>query len=308
MNFYKVLLLLIALLISTGFAQTNKVLIINSDSNVYKYQENASEFKKVLEKNAYQWTEFDLSRHAGESDDDIKRLIQKDTTQLIYCIGTRAYSLMRTIANGKKLLFSSAINWRRLGIGTDTYGVASELSPSQEISLLRYFFPSVKKIGIIYNEKFSQEYLETVKQDAKTLGVEIIGQPIETEQGVYDALDNIFSKIDILWIIPDPIVLSSNTTIQKIFAVAKQNQKPVYAYSDVFIEEGAVLAISADIATIGRQSANLIMMVDNHKLPAGTVQIPAGSTVTLNKCSVDELHVNFNQDALDSVNQLVNCK
>jgi putative ABC transport system substrate-binding protein len=88
---------------------------------------------------------------------------------------------------------------------------------------------------------------------------------------------------------------------------ARQQKKPVYAYSDVFIEQGAVLAISADFATIGRQSANLALMTDKDKVPEGTVQNPAGSTVTLNKCTVDALQLKFNQDALDSVNKIVGC-
>jgi len=75
----------------------------------------------------------------------------------------------------------------------------------------------------------------------------------------------------------------------------------------VFIEQGAVLAISADLATIGRQSASLALMVDKDKVPEGTVQNPAGSTVTLNKCALDALRLHFNQDALDSVNKIVEC-
>ncbi|MGZ5599798.1 MAG: ABC transporter substrate binding protein, partial [Methylobacter sp.] len=103
------------------------------------------------------------------------------------------------------------------------------------------------------------------------------------------------------------IVLGSKASVQQIFQSAQQQKKPVYAYSDVFIEQGAVLAISADIATIGRQSANLALMIDKDKLPEGRVQSPAGSTVTLNKCVLDDLRLKFNQDALDSVNKIVGC-
>jgi putative ABC transport system substrate-binding protein len=308
MNVYKVLLLLTALLLSNGLlAQPNKVLIINSDNSIYRYQENANEFKKILSQNGYQWSEFDIASHATSSDEELKQIIQKDTAPLIYCIGTKAYSLVRDIAKGKKLLFSAAINWRKLNIGADTYGVANELSPSQEVSLLRYFFPSIKKIGLLYTDKFSREYVEAIKQESAKLKVEIVSQAIETEEEISGSLDNLLAKVDIFWIISDPVVLNNKESVQKIFEVAKQHKKPVYAYSDVFIEQGAILAISADVATIGRQSANFVMMIDNHKLPAGTVQIPAGSTVTLNKCAVDALQLNFNQDALDSVNQIKNC-
>lgn len=305
-NFYKVLILLTVFWVSVGFAQASKVLIVNSDNTVYRYEKIATEFKKVLQQNTYQWTEFNLDSHA-DAEAELKQLIQQENPPLIYCIGSKAYSLARNVAQNKKLLFSAAINWQRLGIGEGAYGIANELSSAQEISLLRYFFPTLKTIGLLYNNKFSREYVETIKKDALALGINIISQSINNEQEIGEALNELLPKIDMFWIISDPIVLSSKESVRQIFQATQQQKKPVYAYSDVYIEQGAVLAISADIATIGRQSAGLAMMMDKDKVPAGTVQSPAGSSVTLNKCTLDALKLNFNQDALDSVNKIVGC-
>ncbi|MCK9398121.1 MAG: hypothetical protein M0Q44_21355 [Methylobacter sp.] len=305
-NFCKALILLTVFFVSAGFAQASKVLIVNSDNTVYRYEKIATEFKKVLQQNGYQWTEFNLDRHAND-EEELKQLIQQENPAFIYSIGTKAYSLARIHAHNRKLLFSAVINWRRLDIGEGTYGVANELSSAQEISLLRYFFPTIKKIGLLYNDKFSREYVETIKKDALSLGINIIAQSVNDQQDIDEALNELLPKIDMFWIISDPIVLSSKESVQQIFQAAQQQKKPVYAYSDVFIEHGAVLAISADIATIGRQSASLAMMMDKDKVPAGTVQAPAGSTITLNKCALDALQLKFNQDALDSVNKIVGC-
>ncbi|MGZ5011042.1 MAG: ABC transporter substrate-binding protein [Methylobacter sp.] len=305
-NFCRVLILLTIFLVSTGFAQSNKILIINSDNSVFRYETISIEFKKVLQQNAYQWIEFNLNSHV-DVEVKLKQLIQQENPELIYCIGTKAYSLARNHADNRKLLFSAAINWRRLDIGEGTYGVANELSPAQEISLLRYFFPAIKNIGLLYNDKFSREYVETIKKDALALGINVVNQPINDAQEISNALNGLLPKIELFWIISDPVVLSSKASVQQIFQSAHQQKKPVYAYSDVYIEQGAVMAISADLATIGRQSANLALMMDKDKLPEGTVQSPAGSTVTLNKCALDALQLGFNQDALDSVNKIVEC-
>lgn len=305
-NFCKVLILLTAFWVSAGFAQASKVLIVNSDNAVYRYETIATEFKKVLQQNAYQWGEFNLDSHAN-AEAELKEFIRKENPALIYCIGTKAYLLARSVAPNKKLLFSAAINWQRLNIGEGTYGIANELSSAQEISLLRYFFPTIKTIGLLYNDKFSREYVETIKKEALALGINIINQPINDAQEISEALNELLPKIDMFWIISDPIVLSSKESVQQIFESAQQQKKPIYAYSDVFIEQGAVLSISADIATIGRQSAGLAIMVDKDKVPGVTVQSPAGSTVTLNKCALDALQLKFNQDALDSVNEVVGC-
>jgi putative ABC transport system substrate-binding protein len=305
-SFCKILLLLTAFLVNTGFAQANKVLIVNSDNSVFRYETIAVEFKKVLQQNAYQWTEFNLNSYI-DAEVKLKQLIQQENPELIYCIGTKAYSLARNHAHNGKLLFSAAINWRRLDIGEGTYGVANELSPEQEISLLRYFFPAVNNIGLLYNAKFSREYVETIKKDALALGINIVNQPINDAQEISDALNELLPKIDMFWMISDPVVLSSKASVQQIFQAAQQHKKPVYAYSDVYIEQGAVMAVSADLATTGRQSASLALMIDKDKVPEGTVQSPAGSTVTINKCALEALRLGFNQDALDSVNKIVEC-
>jgi putative ABC transport system substrate-binding protein len=305
-GFCKILILLTAFLVSTSFAQSNKVLIINSDNSIFRYETIAVEFKKVLQQNAYQWTEFNLNSHI-DAEVKLKQLIQQENPELIYCIGTKAYSLARNHAHNGKLLFSAAINWRRFGIDEGTYGVANELSPAQEISLLRYFFPAIKNIGLLYNDKFSREYVESIKKDALALGINIVNQPINDVQEISDVLDELLPKIEMFWMISDPVVLSSKASVQQIFQAAQQHKKPVYAYSDVYVEQGAVMAISADLATIGRQSASLALMIDKGNVPEGTVQSPAGSTVTLNKCALDALRLSFNQDALDSVNKIVEC-
>jgi putative ABC transport system substrate-binding protein len=307
LNLYKICLLLSALLGHAALAQTTKILIINSDDSVYKYQEIASEFKKMLPQPTYAWTEFNIASYPDDAEDKLKQLVEQSPVDLIYCIGTKAYSLARQVAETKKLLFAATINWRRLGISANSYGVANELAPAQEVSLLRYFFPRVKKIGLLYNDAFSRQYIDTIKQETASLGVSIVSQTIDAENDIRPALLALLPKVDIFWIISDPVLLSSHTAVQSIFDIAKQQQKPVYAYSDVFIEQGAALTISADMATIGRQSANLVSMITDQKLSAGMVQIPAGSTITLNKCLLDSLPIELNQDALDSVNQLINC-
>lgn len=305
-NFCKFLILLSLFWVNAGLAQSSKILIVNSDTAVYRYEKIANEFKKVLQQNTYQWVEFNVDTHA-DTEAELKQLIQQENPALIYCIGTKAYSLAQSYASNRKLLFSAAINWRRLNITEKTYGVANELSTAQEISLLRYFFPAVKTIGLFYNDKFSREYVETIKKDALALGINIVNQPINDAQEISDALNELLPMIDMFWIIPDPVVLSSKESVQQIFKSAQQQKKPVYAYSEVFIEQGAIMAISADIATIGRQSGSLALMIEKDKVPAGTVQSPAGSTITLNKCIVDTLHLNFNRDALDSVNKILGC-
>jgi putative ABC transport system substrate-binding protein len=74
------------------------------------------------------------------------------------------------------------------------------------------------------------------------------------------------------------------------------------------VRYGASLVVAADTPTIGRQAANLAQSILRHEPIAEAVQAPAGSHITLNVCQLGKLKASYNEDALDSVNQLLECR
>ncbi len=306
--FYKSIILFTLLWTHFALAQTGKVLIVNSDNAVFRYEAIAAEFKKNLQLNDYQWTEITIEKNAV-ADDVLNQLIQEDKHGLIYCLGSEAFSLVDKYAHNKKILFSGIINWQRMKIGEKTNGIANELSANHEMSLQHFFFPMFKNIGVIYSEAFSHEYIENLKKAAVSNGINLISVPDIAEDELSNELQELMPKIDMFWLISDPNVLNSKESVQQIFAAAKQYKKPVYAYSDVYIAQGALLSISIEPITIARQAAGLAIKMDtDDKTPGGVVQYPAGSLITLNKCVLDELKLKFNPDGLNSVYTIKGCK
>jgi putative ABC transport system substrate-binding protein len=312
MNFFKLLILLASLWVNTSFAQQNTILIVSTDGALQRYRQMATEFKSVLQKDNYQLTELNIKMDTdSEAESQLSQFIENEKPSFIYCIGAKAYLLAKDHTKDIPLLFSAAINWHRLAINDKTYGVANELSPEQELMILRDTFPSVKKIGLLFNNEMNHEYVQMIKQSAATLNIQIVEQSVDraiTKDEISAVLDDLLPTVDLFWIISDPVALDNKEFISQIFLSAKKHKKPVYAYSDVYIKYGAILAATADGATIGRQSANLITMLKNNRIPSERVQNPLGSEITLNLCTVEQLNIDINKYALDSVNKIVNCK
>ena len=65
------------------------------------------------------------------------------------------------------------------------------------------------------------------------------------------------------------------------------------------------MVISPDIPTIGRQAAGLADEVMADEEIEEKFQDPAGSAITLNMKVVEKYKLKLNEDALDSVNQLI---
>ena len=112
-------------------------------------------------------------------------------------------------------------------------------------------------------------------------------------------------KVDAVWLTSDPIVLANTDSIQTIFTQCELKKKSIFTYSSAFAEYGAVLMISADIPTIGRQAAELAKALLDNGEPTERLLLPAGSCIALNLKKITQYGIALNKDALDSVNEFI---
>lgn len=288
-------------------AQTKpKILILNSDSTVEKYRQAEDQFRQEIGDYAGRIVDIDLDQ--TEKPEEVAKVIGDENPDLIYSIGSKAYQLADQSRSQKPLLFSSVINWQRFQRGKNSYGVANELSLSQELSLLRYLLPNAHRIGVLYDPRYSRERVAEARAYAHEVELNLVEQTVNDVDELSGALDSLLPKVDVLWLIADPGVLADRPTIELIFKAGEQRKKPIYTYSDAFVRYGASLVVAADTPTIGRQAANLAESILRHEPIDDTVQAPAGSHITLNLCQLGKLKAPYNQDALDSVNQLLECR
>jgi putative ABC transport system substrate-binding protein len=302
-----------ALLLAAGLASGSalaqpqpRILIVNSDSTVEKYRETEAEFRHEIADYTGRIASIALDR--TERPEAVEQKIAAENPDLIYSIGSKAYQLASQSRKGKPVLFSSVINWQRFERGKDSYGIANELSLAQELSLLRYLLPGARRIGVLFDPNYSRERVAEARAYAAEVGLSLETQEVESADDLPDALDALLPKVDVLWLIADPGVLTDRDAIQGIFAAGERLRKPIYTYSDAYLSYGASLVVAADTPTIGRQAATLAESILRHERIADAVQTPAGSHITLNLCQLGKLKARYNLDALDSVNRLLECR
>lgn len=278
-----------------------KVLILNSDMSIANYSLAHTGFKSKLTTTK---DEIDLgSKWIDEA--KIGDTIHDIDPDVIYCIGSKAYLMAYKLAENKNLIFSSLVNWRRFPMGKNTYGIATELLPSMQLTIYRYFFPEINKIGVLYNKDYNKEWLDIAVKDAKDVRINIIGKSINKQDEIESALQGLLTKVDALWLIPDPVVMSKIESVEHIFNQSDKTGKPVFAYSEAFVDSGATFIISADILTTGIQAAGLAIEILSDQKSTKKVQTPAGSHITLNLKMIEKYKIKLNMESLDSVNQII---
>ena len=277
------------------------VIILNSDMSIYKYSLAQSELKSKI---THLKGEIDLgSKWIDEK--KIKKMILELDPDVIYCIGSKAYQMAYKLAGKRKIVFSLVINWRRHPIDKTTYGISNELLQGIQLMMYRYFFPEVNKIGILYSKTYNEEWFDDVVEKAKDVGISIIGKSISKPDKIESALKKLLPKVDALWLIPDPIVISDIESVNKLFGQCQAAGKPIFTYDKAFADLGATLIMSADIPTMTRQSAEIVFSILEGRKIEEQVQNTAGSHIILNMKKVEEYGLNLNIEALDSVNEIV---
>ncbi|MBC8460123.1 MAG: hypothetical protein H8D67_19220, partial [Deltaproteobacteria bacterium] len=81
--------------------------------------------------------------------------------------------------------------------------------------------------------------------------------------------------------------------------------KPILSYHDAFAEYGAVLIVSVDNPTTGRQAAAISREVLSGDVVKKKVQLPAGSHIILNLRKANKYGLKYGEMALSVVNQII---
>ena len=190
-------------------------------------------------------------------------------------------------------------------INNGTAPPPNELHPGVQLTLYRHVFPTIRKIGILYSSRYNREWFNNTLELSTGMGVEIVGKAVHKSMHVISSLKEMILDIDALWLVSDPVVMPDKDIINAIFNACETFHVPVFAYHDAFAEYGAMLIVSVDDPTIGRQAADVASEMLTDDMGEDKVQLPAGSRVVLNLQKVNAYGLLYNEEALSTVNQII---
>ncbi|MBF0100334.1 MAG: hypothetical protein HQK77_05430 [Desulfobacterales bacterium] len=291
---------LLSLSLMTWSNTIPKVLVLNSDATVDKYTIAQDEFSKEL---PCFIQKVDLSQ--DKKIKDIEKIIENNSVSIIYCIGVKACMSLHHYNRQEYIIFSSILNSFRLPMRSKTYGISNEILSGIQITLFRYIFPKINNIGVLYSEKYNQEWFDQVQLEADRLGIKVMGSPVSESKKTLSELKNLLSQIHAFWLISDPIITPNKESLLKIISTCDSVKIPIFSYNQIFAELGVTMTVSVDDQTIGRQAADIAKQIVLSKKIDEHVQFPAGSHIVLNLKKVNAYSLEYNKDALSSINTII---
>jgi len=283
-------------------AYAEDVIIVNSDESIGKYAKASRGFQIAPISITAKINLGNRQTHNNA----LQQLIRNRDPKLIYSIGSRAYMVARETNHNIPILFSSVLNWRRLPINQNIYGIANEVPSAYQLTMYRYFFPDIKTIGVIYSERYNREWVDLAVRHANDLGITLIVQAISTKADLNSTLEKLLPNVEALWLTADPMVLSSGKAVKTLFKYCDDRNIPVLTYNMTFIKYGATFVIAADPLTMGMQAAGLANDIISGTKIINSIQNPAGTQIGLSTKLISKYAIRLNEEALDSVNEIYN--
>jgi len=277
------------------------ILLVNTNRQIDRYNAAETSFAETMANNSIHTVDLGQDSQPIET---LQDLLNDEQFDAVYCIGAKALGSIDYLDPDMPVIFSSVLNWHRFNAQDNYNGIASEVAPKAQLTWFKYFFPEIKNIGVLYSSD-NQQRIQDADLPAEALALQLITQEINSETQLDNLAKALLTKVDALWLISDPSVLVSTEQAKRLFQMAHQANVPIFTYHSFFMDMGATLSITADLPTTGRQAALMLKKVLTQPNYKQRIQFSAGSSITLNIKKAEAYQLTLNEDALDSVDELI---
>lgn len=263
---YKIFLFVIVFLLGSIsweiiHARTPKILILTS-SDAAPYKETQEGFLQHLRKQGIQVDVEAYTLKDGTTPDALRALqgANKGEIDLIFTLGTSATasalenSMNIPIILGLVLRADKTINPRR------ATGVTLEFPLEIQVEMFRRIFPAARTIGVLYDPKDNQQTIDSAVKLFRKTGLRLDAQRVMVPQDLPAALDYMAKSVEVLWGIPDNLVLNAQTAKQ-ILLFSYRNRIPLVGISPEWVKSGALYSLEWDFRDIGAQCGDMALKV-----------------------------------------------
>lgn len=135
-------------------------------------------------------------------------------------------------------------------------GVPLDLSFSFQIQVLIQTFPKIRNVGVLFDPRYNRNFMDQAHQVAESLGITLIELGVGSQKEIPGVLRPVWSKLDILWLIPDRTIISE-AIIRYLSKESLLHNVALMGYNRFFLESGAAMAFVIDYEELGKRAAQL---------------------------------------------------
>ena len=259
--FFAIVFLLGSISLEIVQASTPKILILTS-SDAAPYKETREGFLQYLRKQGIQVDVEVYTLKDGTTPDALRALqgAKKREIDLIFTLGTSATVSALENSMNVPILFGLVLRADKTIKPGRATGVTLEFPLEIQVEMFRRILPAARIIGVLYDPKDNQQTIDSAVKLFQKTGLRLDAQRVMVPQDLPAALDYMAKNVDVLWGIPDNLVLNTRTAKQ-ILLFSYRNRIPLVGISPEWVKAGALYSLEWDFTDIGAQCGDMALKI-----------------------------------------------
>lgn len=232
---------------------------------------------------------------------DFKNKMQAFQPQAVFAAGTDALHMIQKAKPQIPVVFTNVPRGETSGMKSSNIGgIYLEIPFESQFSFLTAVLPKARKVGMLYSKDAGQSLAEDAKRVGNEYGLEIVARSLEHPDDLEDAL-NRMNDIDVFWMTLDKSVVNSSEMFQELLQLTTRKGIPVFAYHEALVEKGALLSVSSNFETMGKQAAELMQKILlKPRVDTVPAVFPTLSKLAINLSVAKKLKVDLNPSVITS--------
>ena len=185
---------------------------------------------------------------------------RRDGAALVFAIGALATQAALAESREMPLVAGLILNADSLQRSGNAAGVVLDSPPEVQLDWIKRLLPEARTVGVLFNPLENRQRIEAAARAAQAKGLKLVAREVDTPEALPGALDSLAKRVDVLWGIVDPVVLSPETA-QAVLLFSFRNGIPFIGLSSAWVKAGAIYALDWDYEDIGKQCAELAQKI-----------------------------------------------
>lgn len=164
-------------------------------------------------------------------------------------------------------------------LGERWSAIALDQPSERWANLVQAAFPGQRASGVLVGS-VSRKWLPSLERKFQERQLALVEEVVTSPEDVVPALERLLPRAAVLLALPDPVVHNRHT-VQSLLLTTYRAGVPVVAYSESYLQAGAVIALYSTPAQIAAQVVETVLSLREGKATP-TVQAPRYFTVGVN--------------------------
>ncbi len=287
-------------LLLAGFAeQAGADVLIVKSGDLPQYEAPIAAFSQRISKTTREITiDIDAQRRLRHS-------ARNGKVEAIFALGGQAVFSAHQAFPEVPLVFAMVLNRDRVDVTGSITGVDVQLPIESLFTRFKLMMPKLLRLGIIHGPSLSERNVERIRTAAASLQIEAVTARVQHTDEVAGAYRRIRTKIDALWMVPDPVVVTRDN-FGYLSHRSRHDGIAFLAFSENFVRAGALMSISPNYRTMGEQAAVLLERLLEDPRHPPEIQAPLGSRLVVNAAVASDLGLDTASSLLGNADTLIN--